>query len=330
MNSKLIHKFLTLNQTERLQKRNHKFIPDYNQKSIVKNSNNKNLIPIFTPDFFKNKDVYINKHNRFADYPKHTHTFLEINYCLKGTAHEIVGNNSVTLSQGDILIIDVGTPHSIKALDNNDILINILLRNKVDYSIGKIIGTSKNANIHSKFLLSNDLFSKYLLYRSTQTEPQLQNLANLIIEEYFYPREFSNDLIKSYVDSFLILLSRNTTLYSEAMIGKNTSNLVSDMIKEITQNYQNISLNNLAKQTNYNRSYLGSTFKRETGISFSKALTNQRLLVAYNLINISNKSISTISHEVGISNLTFFYKKFQEKFGQTPNDIRKKDKQLHY
>lgn len=102
------------------------------------------------------------------------------------------------------------------------------------------------------------------------------------------------------------------------------------MIKEITQNYQNISLNNLARQTNHNRSYLGSTLKKETGISFSKALTDQRLLVAYNLINISNKPISTISHKVGISNQTFFYKKFQEKFGQTPNNIRKKKKQLHY
>ena len=306
MNEDLIHEFLTLNKTEALQKKDHKFIPDYDQKSIVKNSDNKDRITIFTPNF------------------------LEINYCLRGTAHEIVGSHPVTLSQGDILVIDVGTPHSIKALADNDILINILLRNKIDSSLGKIINSSKNANIHSKFLLSNDQFNKYLIYRSTQTESQLQNLADLIIEEYFQPGEFSDDLIKSYLDSFLILLSRNTSLYSGTMIGKNISHLVSDMIKEITQNYQNISLNNLARQTNHNRSYLGSTFKKETGISFSKALTDQRLLVAYNLINISNKPISTISHEVGISNQTFFYKKFQEKFGQTPNNIRKKEKQLHY
>lgn len=205
-----------------------------------------------------------------------------------------------------------------------------MLRNKIDSSLGKIINSSKNANIHSKFLLSNDQFNKYLIYRSTQTESQLQNLADLIIEEYFQPGEFSDDLIKSYLDSFLILFSRNTSLYSGTMIDKNILHLVSDMIKEITQNYQNISLNNLARQTNHNRSYLGSILKKETGISFSKALTDQRLLVAYNLINISNKPISTISHEVGISNQTFFYKKFQEKFGQTPNNIRKREKQLHY
>ena len=170
MNEDLIHEFLTLNKTEALQKKDHKFIPDYDQKSIVKNSDNKDRITIFTPNF------------------------LEINYCLRGTAHEIVGSHPVTLSQGDILVIDVGTPHSIKALADNDILINILLRNKIDSSLGKIINSSKNANIHSKFLLSNDQFNKYLIYHSTQTESQLQNLADLIIEEYFQLGEFSDDL----------------------------------------------------------------------------------------------------------------------------------------
>lgn len=330
MDQELLDKFLVLNQTEVMQKQQHKFIPDYDQKSIVKNSDEKDKIPIFTPDFFKNKEVYISRHNRFADYPKHTHTFFEMNYCLRGNAREIVGNNPVDLSQGDILIVDVGTPHSIKALHENDILINILFRNKMNFSLDNLQELHKKRDIQSKFLLSNNQFSKYLIYRSTQTESHVQTLANLIIEEYFRPREFTNDLIKSYLDCFLILLSRNTSLHSSTMIGKHISNLVLNMIKDISLDYQTISLSGLAKATNYNRSYLGSTFKKETGTSFSKALTEQRLLSAYNLINTSSKPISEIIHEVGISNKTFFYKKFQDKFGQTPNEIRENAKKLHY
>lgn len=42
------------------------------------------------------------------------------------------------------------------------------------------------------------------------------------------------------------------------------------MLKEISQNYQSVSLESLAKKTNYNHSYLGTLFKNETGSPFSK------------------------------------------------------------
>ncbi|WP_154881440.1 helix-turn-helix domain-containing protein [Lactobacillus intestinalis] len=94
------------------------------------------------------------------------------------------------------------------------------------------------------------------------------------------------------------------------------------MLKEISQNYQSVSLESLAKKTNYNRSYLGTLFKNETGSPFSKALTDQRLLRAYGLLCSSNLSISSIMIQVGISNRTFFYNKFKEKFHLTPNEVR--------
>ena len=217
--------------------------------------------------------------------------------------------------------------HSIKALNWNDILINIIFRNDINFSLNKIKNFSKNTNIQSKFLLSNKQFSKYLIYRSTKTESHVQILANLIIEEYFHPKAFSNELMKNYLNTFLILLSRNTILYSTSAINKHISNLVLNMLKEITQNYQTVSLNTLAKKTNYNRSYLGAPFKKELGILFSKALTEQRLLVAYNLLTSSSQPISEIVHKVGMNNKTFFYKKFQQKFDQTPNEVREQNKE---
>lgn len=247
-----------------------------------------------------------------------------MNYMLSGHATEYIGNEKIFLNTGDILILDVGTDHAIKALGTNDILLNIIFRNDINFSINNIRSLGKDKNIMSKFLLANNRFSRYLIYRCNDIEDQVQTIVNEIIEEYFNPKTFSNKLLDCYLNAFLILLSRNTTLNSNNVIEDKTSNLVLYMLKTISKNPKNVSLNSLAIKTNYNRSYLGSIFKKETGKSFSDALTEQRLLTAYDLLNTTDLTIADIIDEVGISNKTFFYKKFEKKFGQTPNEIRHK------
>lgn len=321
MKSKLIRKFMKLNNIEKKQLQQNKFVSDFANRSTL-NQNKQYTIPVFTPEFFNNQDIFISKHNRFADYPKHTHTFLEMNYMLSGQAHELVGNDQVTLHQGDILILDVGTTHSIKALSQKDILINIIFRKQINFSFDNLRTMAQKNDIQTKFLLSNDQLSRYLIYRAAKTENNVQIMANQIIEEYFNPGAFSKQLMNSYLNAFLILLSRNTSLHSSTLIKKEVPPLVLYILKEISQNFQNLSLNKLAQQSNYNRSYLGAILKKETGISFSQALTEQRLLAAYNLLNSTTLPVSEIIAEVGISNKTYFYKKFKEKFKKTPNQVR--------
>lgn len=320
MNKELINKLSKLNEIEKEQLMNKEFISDFAQRAPI-SKEQKYIIPVFTSSFFKNKDLFISKHNRFADYPTHTHTFLEMNYMLTGQAHEQIGQTKITLNKGDILILDAGTTHSIKALGKNDLLINFVFNNKLNFSFDRLKQLSQNADVQSKFLFSNNS-SNYLIYRAHNTEGAIQEVANLIIDEYFNPKKFSNALMHSYLDSFLILLSRNTTLHSSTLVEKNISNLVLNMIRNISENYQTISLTKIAQKYNYNRSYLGVLFKKQTGTSFSDALTDQRLLMANNLLINSSLPVSQIIYKVGISNKTFFYKKFKQKFGKTPEQVR--------
>ena len=201
-------------------------------------------------------------------------------------------------------------------------MINIIFRNDIDFSMSNIQRLGQYNSIISKFLLANDHLNKYLIYRSNHTEGQVQSTANAIIKEYFHPQKLSDLLIDSYLRTLIILLSRNTDLHSSVTIKKQMSNLVLYMLKEISKHPQTCSLNSLAQKTNYNRSYLGNLFKKEVGDTFSDALTDQRLLDAYNLLLSTNLSISEIIEKVGISNKTFFYKKFKNKFNEMPNDVR--------
>ncbi|MGQ5708706.1 AraC family transcriptional regulator [Lactobacillus sp. PSON] len=323
MNKKLLNKLMELTDIEKEQLKSHKFYSDYTDKSIM-SSNSYYKIPVFTEDFFKNQKIYISKHNRYADYPNHTHTFLEMNYMINGHATEYISGEKVVLNSGDILILDVGTSHSINALGSNDLLLNIIFKNDISFSLSNIRSLGQDRNIISKFLLANSQFSKYLIYRCQDTEDQIQIIANQIIEEYYNPQTFSKKLMDCYLNAFMILLSRNTSLNSNKVIKSQTPNLVLYMLKEISKNPKTVSLNLLAEKTNYNRSYLGSLFKKETGQSFSYALTEQRLLSAYDLLSTTDLPITDIIEKIGISNKTFFYKKFEEKFNTKPSAIRNK------
>lgn len=86
--------------------------------------------PVLNNYFFKNKNIYVSKHNRYAPYPVHTHTFLEINYVLRGEVDEVVEGREMHLKTGDLLLLDVGCNHSIGYLGTNDLLINILFRDR--------------------------------------------------------------------------------------------------------------------------------------------------------------------------------------------------------
>lgn len=75
--------------------------------------------------FIKNKDIYISKHNRYAPYPEHSHEFLEFNYQLSGNSSQTINGEKYVLSEGDLLLMDSGSIHSIDSLGKDDILLNI-------------------------------------------------------------------------------------------------------------------------------------------------------------------------------------------------------------
>jgi len=100
------------------------FIPDLKDTQIIDG-----IMQLPNALFFNNKDIYISKHNRYADYPEHSHQFLELNFMFKGTCHQVINGKDFTLQEGDILLMDSGSRHSISALEKEDILINILFQN---------------------------------------------------------------------------------------------------------------------------------------------------------------------------------------------------------
>ena len=93
----------TLNNKEISQRKNGNFVFDYPTKAT---NDEKELLSFSKEFFIKNNQVFLSKHNRFADYPEHDHEFFEFNYMLSGSCHQKLNGKEIILNKGDLILLD--------------------------------------------------------------------------------------------------------------------------------------------------------------------------------------------------------------------------------
>jgi len=181
------------------------FIPDLKDTQIIDG-----IMQLPNALFFNNKDIYISKHNRYADYPEHSHQFLELNFMFKGTCHQVINGKDFTLQEGDILLMDSGSRHSISALEKEDILINILFQNS-NVSLEWLTQLQGQNSLIYQLLLANSTthhHSNYLIL-STKNNKHVQHIIQQMMTEYFMPHDFSQQIISQYLPILFYELARN-------------------------------------------------------------------------------------------------------------------------
>lgn len=105
------------------------------------------------------------------------------------------------------------------------------------------------------------------------------------------------------------------------------SEQVRDMIRYIRNHYGNeISLESLGDQFHMNGVYLGQIFKKETGETFLKYLTNYRIQEAKRLLEDNKLSITEISELVGYRTSQYFSQIFIKSVGMRPQEYRRWNK----
>lgn len=101
---------------------------------------------------------------------------------------------------------------------------------------------------------------------------------------------------------------------------KRVINMVIRIIEEEYSN--NVGLEYVADKVHLTPTYLSYLFKRETGHSFLKYLTQYRLEKAVELIQGTNMKIVNICNKVGYTKLSYFCMLFKNNFGVTPSRYR--------
>lgn len=260
-------------------------------------------------------------HTRFVDFPEHGHDYMEIMYVYSGSISHVIDNETVTLTQGDIIFLNRHSRHSVMRAHKEDIGINFILSNEFLQVIYHNL--PDNTVIHD-FLAHNfqpSGESEYLFFRTKENFPIRNLMDNLI---YALLKSKNEEILLSQIVS---LLFTYLAYYRETLVNSPESANYELQLKQYTENYlerhyPTATLSELAKRLNYSEAYLSRRIKGVFGSSFQSLLLKQRLETAERLLTSTHMSIDQIIRTVGYENQSHFHRMFRKKYGVTPRQYR--------
>ncbi|KRM62732.1 transcription regulator [Paucilactobacillus vaccinostercus DSM 20634] len=273
----------------------------------------------------KELNFKIAKHDRFLPVPTHIHTFIELNYIYSGTCNQIIDGKKVQLHQGDLIIIDTEVPHSIAKTDVNDIIINILIRK--EYFSSMFFENLSNNGIIFDFLLNaisyTTTHNQYIVFHTNKNNHLKEDIRQILWETYF-PTVCSYPFIENYLNLLFIDLLRvfEYDAHNNSSIKNHAFEQRIDVLRYIEDNFDTCTLKSVSSHFNYSPNYLSTFIRKSTGKTYSRLIREYKMAkVCFYLAN-TNTPVDEIAEKCGFSNLTFFYKKFNEIYEKSPKEYR--------
>ena len=275
------------------------------------------------------ENININYNKKDKGCVIHTHEFVELIYCVEGTATHIIDGLEYEVEAGDLLFVNYGQTHSFEA--NEAYEYYNLLYLPAFFSEELI----NSENIYEIFEIS--MFREFENYHDSHSQ-----IVRFRGNEYLEIRKMAEDMEREFCKKETgyrsILNGYSRVLFSKilrkikcgevnAEVEKCVNHLTADLLNYINENcFEKISLKELAERTFYSPSYLSRVFRTQYGISLSEYVKEKRMEEAARLLCSSDLSNEEIMNRVGYTDRKQFYKSFREIYQLTPAQFRKQGK----
>ena len=265
----------------------------------------------------------IRTHTRFTDFPRHSHSYVEMIYQVQGsTSHMIDGREELTLKAGSLLLLSRGTEHSIRATGRDDIAVNFILVPAFFDNAAISIGGSNALSLFLQNNLRRDTPPCAHLVYDISNVPVLENLLeNLIILELEGAPLQRQELQQKTLELLLHHLSSQSASLVTADRRDWEQAVTLSVLSRIESDVQ-CTLSALAEEHGMELSSLSRLIRRHTGCTFTELLHTARFNRALALLSDTALNVSDIAVAVGYENTAFFYRNFAKRFGCTPAEYR--------
>ncbi|MEM1119229.1 MAG: AraC family transcriptional regulator, partial [Bacteroidota bacterium] len=191
--------------------------------------------------------------------------------------------------------------------------------------------------VHFSDLLIPEVMRSFILYQSILAALQNARYGLVLLEPN---KSMAQDLLANFksapnLQQYLDLLKvlhlfgddrATTKLCSEGYAHptlKGASRRLEKVLQYIQKNYtRKLPIEEVARQIHLSPSAFSHYFKKRTLKSFTHFVLELRLGKAAQLLQFTDKSITTVSHECGFHNLSHFNRSFQNKYGLAPLRFR--------
>lgn len=276
----------------------------------------------------RGKLIKVRPHTRFVHFPKHRHNYIEVIYMCQGTTTHIIDGHKVLLEEGDLLFLNPHAEQEIFPAKATDIAVNFIILPEFFDTAFSMMGEEENAlrDFLIGTLSGNNELSSYLYFHVSDIL-QVQNLIENMVWTIFY--NMGNKRSCNQITMGLLFLQLlNCMDKMEIGSGKFQTELTGAVLGYIEEHYRNGSLSELAELLKYDVYWLSREIKKYTGKTYKELLQEKRMNQARYLLAHTKLSVNQIIALVGYENNSYFYRKFREKYGETPKDYREREKRI--
>lgn len=242
----------------------------------------------------------------------HYHNYFEFFLTISGNVLHVINGKRQMLPKHSLQLIRPGDEHTyIK--EGEFSFANLTFTKETMHLLSEFIGDAAkdilNRSMPPAVVLSEDDFSKIM--------SKLNELNTVSIDDK-----------KIMTVKMKFILSEILSFFIEGDVHKEESQipLWLSHLTHLLQKSENINmtLSDMSHLTKKSREHISRSFKKYFGLTVSEFMTAQRLNYSANLLLNTNLSVIDICFECGFQNLSWFYRKFKEKFFLTPIQFRKK------
>ncbi|MBP1048285.1 helix-turn-helix domain-containing protein [Enterococcus sp. BWM-S5] len=274
--------------------------------------------------FIESSQLIILKHARHSYTPFHMHDFIEMSYVYSGDVEMIINNEKVLLKKGAFCLLDTDVVHRILETSEDDILINFLM--KKEYFSSQMLSRLASNGTISQFavdaLSETQKHDQFIVFEALNNEFLLDAVEG-VLSHYFDPGSDSHEIIDAYMIIVFSELLRSFQKKKSQESKSANQFYIGDILDYMEKNYMSCTLKEVAQLFGYNPSYLSRLIHKHVGKSFISIIQDIKLNHAILLLKNSSLPIEQIIQQIGYKNVSFFYKKFYEKYQLSPNEYRR-------
>ena len=236
----------------------------------------------------------------------HSHPFCHMLYAVKGEAQFLCGNEKFSLREGQTVLVPRDVKH---AYHNTTDAIFEYLELKFVPAHNFEEALSLTSPLLCKKKLAGDLFCQ-------------------IVNDYEDAGHASEEAAAAYLNALLYILTEDErkqhSSSSRYIDITGFSALSVRIINYLEEHFaENFSLDSLAEDLDYNKTYLCKAFRDDTGSTILDTLNLIRIKRAAELLTYSDLGLSRVAEDCGFATVSHFTRVFRKYVGITPGQCRR-------
>lgn len=265
--------------------------------------------------------ISVRTHTRYADFPRHRHNYLEMMILLEGSITHVFDGGEITLTRGDVLLLNKHITHSVRRAERGDIGVNVIMSD----GFAAAVAPELSGTVFSALFRENgkEGGAPMYLHFATGGEKRYENLIeNLLFELTTEAPE--RGIMEKTVTLLLCSLAQRPSLCLGGDVPVTPeARRVLYIHSYIKNNFRTASLCELGGQLYLSVPYLSKFIMEHIGKSFKELVVEERMERARELIFDTDMPIGEIIRAVGYESESYFHRRFKECFGTTPLAVRR-------